>query len=73
MVVQWTTMTYEVSEIEERVICHDIDAEFVFKVTVEPIGVDVRITFVREEYLNYVCTIVRVGYDTSTEVQVSMA
>ena len=66
-------MTYEVSEIEARVICHDIDAEFVFKVTVEPIGVDVRITSVRKEYLDSVCTIVRVSYNTSTEVQVSLA
>ena len=75
MAVQQTTMTYEVSEIETRVkyvICHDTDAEFVFRVTVEPIGVDVRITSIREEYLDSVCTIILVSYDTSTGVQVSL-
>ena len=68
-------MTYEVSEIETRVkyvIYHDTDAEFVFRVTVEHIGVDVCITSIRE-YLDSMCTIVRVSYVTSTGVQVSLA
>ena len=61
MVVQWTTMTYEVSEIETRVkyvICHDTDAEFAFRVTVEPTGMNVRITSVREDYLDSLYTII---------------
>ena len=68
-------MTYEVSEIETRVkyvICHDIDAELAFRVVVEPIRVDVRISVVIEEYMDSVCTIIRVTYDTSTGVQVSL-
>ena len=76
MAVQWTTMTYEFSEIQTRVkyvIYHNTDAEFVFRVTVEPIGVDVRIKSIREEYLDSVYTIIRVSYDTSTGVQVSLA
>ena len=55
------------------VICHDTDAEFIFKVIVEPIIVDVCIISVREEYLDSVCTIIRVSYDTSTGVHVSLA
>ena len=49
------------------VICHDTDAEFIFRVIVEPIIVDVCIISVRE-YLDSVCTIIRVSYDTSTRV-----
>ena len=41
MVVQWATMIYEVTSIEtliRYIICHDADAELVFKITILPIG-----------------------------------
>ena len=53
-------MVYEVTATEtlmRYIVCHDIDAELVFKVTVLPIGADARVSYVREEHLNIVSTI----------------
>ena len=49
MAVYWTTMVYEVSGAETsvlHVISHDADAELAFKVSVVPIGADVRVSAV---------------------------
>ena len=49
MAVYWATMVYEVSPAETQVwymVCHDADAELVFKVTVIPIGADARVSSV---------------------------
>ena len=54
MVVYWTTMVYEISGAEtsvRHVICHDADAELAFKISVVPIGADVRVSAVREEQI----------------------
>ena len=51
---------YEVTTAETLVryiVCHDIDAELVFKVTVLPIRADARISSIQEEHLDSVCTI----------------
>ena len=43
MAVQWASMVYEVTPEETQVryvVCHDADAELVFKVTVIPIRAD---------------------------------
>ena len=52
MAVYWTTMVYKVSAAEtsvRHVVCHDADAELAFKISVVPIGADVRVSTVREE------------------------
>ena len=75
MAVQWATMVYEVTAIETLVryiIYHDIEAELVFKVTVLPIGGDAHVLSVREKHLDNVCTIFRVYYVTSLDVQVTL-
>ena len=53
MAVYWATIVYEVAAAETTVryvVCHDADADVVFKVSVVPIGVDARISSVREEH-----------------------
>ena len=75
MAVYWTTMVYEVSAGEtsiRHVISHDADAELAFKVSVVPIGADVRVSAVREERDNSVHTIFRVTHATSVDVQVTL-
>ena len=75
MVVQWATLVYEVTTVEilvRYIVCHDIDAELVFKIMVLPIGTDARVSFVREEHLDSVCTIFRVYYATSLDVQITL-
>ena len=69
-------MVYEVTPAETLVryiICHDMDAELVFKVTVLPIGADARVSVVREEHEDSVCTIFHIYYATSLDVQVILA
>ena len=75
MAVYWTTMVYEVSAAEtsiRHVISHDADAELAFKVSVIPIGADVRISAVREEREDSVHTVFRVTHATSVDVQVTL-
>ena len=46
MAVYWATMVYEVSAVETSVryvVCHDADADLVFKVSMVPIGADARV------------------------------
>ena len=76
MAVYWTTMVYEVSGAEmsiRHVISHDADAELAFKVSVVPIGADVRVSAVREERDDSVHTIFRVTHATSVDVQVTLS
>ena len=75
MAVYWTTMIFEVVGAEtsvRHVICHDSDAELSFKVSVVPIGADVRISAVREEREDSVHTVFRVTHATSVDVQVTL-
>ena len=76
MAIYWTTMVYEVSGAEmsiRHVICHDVDAELAFKVSVVPIGADVRVSAVREEHKDRVHTVFRVTHATSLDVQVTLS
>ena len=76
MAVYWTTMVYEVSGAEtsiRHVICHDADAKLAFKVSVVPIGVDVRVSAVREEREDSVHTVFHVTHATSLDVQVTLS
>ena len=76
MVVYWTTMVYEVSGAEtsiRHVISHDADAELAFKVSVVPIGVDVRVSAVREECEDSVHTVFHVTHATLLDVQVTLS
>ena len=75
MAVYWTTMVYEVIGAEtsiRHVICHDVDAELAFKVSVVPIGVDVRVSAVREEREDSVHTVFRITHATSVDDQVTL-
>ena len=75
MVVQWASIVYEVTSAETSVryvVCHDADVELVFKVTVVPIGVDARVSSVREEHEDNVYSIFRVTYATSLDVEVTL-
>ena len=75
MAMYWATMVYEVLPAETSVryvICHDADAELVFKVTVLPIGADARISSVREEHEDIVYSIFRITYATALDVEVSL-
>ena len=76
MAVQWATMVYEVTSAETLVryiVCHNADAELVFKVTVLPIGADAQVSAVREEHEDSVCSIFCIYYATSLDVQVTLA
>ena len=76
MAVYWTTMVYEVSGAEtsvRHVISHDADAELAFKVSVVPIGADVRVSAVREEREDSVHTIFCITHATSLDVQVTLS
>ena len=75
MAVYWATMVNEVSAAETTVryvICHDVDVDVVFKVSIVPIGADVRISSVQEEHEDNVHLIFRVTYATSLEVEVTL-
>ena len=75
MAVQWATIVYEVTPAEILVwyiVCHDSDVELVFKVTVVPIGADARVSSMREELEDSVCTIFCIYYATSLDVQVTL-
>ena len=75
MAVYWATMVYEVSAAETSmrfVVCHDADADLVFKVSVVPIGADARVSSVREEHEDNVHSIFRVTYATSLDVEVTL-
>ena len=75
MVVQWASMVYEVTPEETQVryvVCHDADAELVFKVTVIPIGADARVSSMREKHEYSVYSIFRVTYATTLDVEVSL-
>ena len=74
MAVYWVTMVYEVVAAEATVryvVCHDADADVVFKVSVVPIGADARISSVRKEHEDNVHSIFYVTYATSLEVEVT--
>ena len=76
MAVQWATIVYEVTIAETLVryiVCYDTNAELVFKVTVLPIGADARVSSVREEDEDSVCSIFHIYYATSLDVQVTLA
>ena len=76
MVVYWTTIVYEVLGAEtsvRHVICHDADAKLAFKISVVPIGADVRVSAVREECEDSVHTIFRITHATSLDVQVTLS
>ena len=76
MAVYWTTMVYEVSAAETsvwHVICHDADAELAFKISVVPIGANVRVSTVREEREDSVHMIFRITHATSLDVQVTLS
>ena len=75
MAVYWATMVYEVSAAETTVrcvVCHDANADVVFKVSVVPIGADARISSVQEEHEDSVYSIFRVTYATSLDVEVTL-
>ena len=75
MAVQWASMVYEVSHAETQIqyiMCHDADAELVFKVTVVPIEADARVSSVREEYEDSVYSIFRITYATFLDVEVTL-
>ena len=75
MVVQWASMVYEVTPAEtsvQYVVCHNADAELVFKVTVVPIGADAQVFSVREEHEDSVYSIFHVTYATSLDVEVTL-
>ena len=68
-------MVYEVTPEETQVryvVCHDADAELVFKVTVLPIGADTRISSMREEHEDNVYSIFRITYAIALDVEVSL-
>ena len=68
-------MTYKVTEAESLVkynICHDTDSDMTFWVTVEPIGASVRMSTIREEHFDSICTTFRVFYETTINVQVTL-
>ena len=69
-------MVYEVTPAETLVryiVCHDADAELMFKVTVLPIGADARVSAKREEHEDSVYSIFSIYYSTSLDVQVTLA
>ena len=75
MAVHWATIVYEVSAAEttmQYIVYHDADTNVVFKVSVVPIGVDARISSVREEHEDSVHSIFRVTYATSLEAEVTL-
>ena len=75
MVVYWATIVYEVVAAETTVrymVCHDVDADVVFKVSEIPIGADARISSVREEHEDSIHSIFGVTYATSLEVEVTL-
>ena len=75
MAVQWASMVDEVTPAETSVrdvVCHDADAELVFKVTVVPIGANARVSSMREEHEDSVYSIFRVTYITSLDVEVTL-
>ena len=76
MAVYWTTLVYKVSGAEtsiRHVISHDADAELAFKVSVVPIGADVRVSVVREKREDSVHTVFCVTHTTSLDVQVTLS
>ena len=69
-------MVYEVTPAETLVryiVYHDADAELVFKVNVLSIWANARVSSVREEHEDSVCSIFRIYYATSLDVQVTLA
>ena len=75
MAVYWVTIVYEVTAVETTVryvVCHNADADVVFKISVVPIGADACISSVREEHKDNVHFIFRVTYATSLEVEVTL-
>ena len=75
MAVYWASMVYEVSAAETQVhyvVINDDDADLVFKVTVLPIGANARISSVREEHEDSVCSMFHITYATALDVEVSL-
>ena len=76
MAVYWTTIVYKVLGAEtsvRHVINHDTDTELAFKISVVPIGADIRVSVVREEREDSVHTIFRITHATSLDVQVTLS
>ena len=76
MTVYWATTVYKITEVETLVryiVYHDTDAELVFRIMVQPIGVEVLLSAIREDYLDSICMTFRVLYTTSTDVQVTLS
>ena len=75
MAVYGVSMVYKFTAAETQVryvVSHDADADLEFKVTVPSIGVDARISAVREEHDDSVHSIFRVTYATDIDVEVSL-
>ena len=75
MAVQWASMLYEVTPAETSVryvVCHDADAELVFKVTVVLIGADARVSSVREVHEDRFYSIFCITYATTLDVEVTL-
>ena len=75
MVVYWATVVYEITEAETLVryiVCRDTNEELVFRIMVQPIWAEVRLSAIREEYLDGICMTFHVFYTTSIDVQVTL-
>ena len=75
MAVYWATMVYEVSAAETSVryvVCHDADADLVFKVTVLLIGANTYISSVCDKHKDSVHSIFCITYATTLDVEVSL-
>ena len=75
MAVYGVSMVYKFTAVETQVryvVSHDADIDLEFKVTVLPIGVDARISAVREEHDDSVHSIFHVTYATDIDVEVSL-
>ena len=70
MAIQWASYSTETQV--RYVVCPDIDAELVFKVTVVPIGADARVSSMRKEHEDSVYSIFRITYTTSLNVEVAL-
>ena len=74
--MQWASMTYEVTKMEMLVrykFCHDPDSEIIFRVMVQPIEAEVRLSAIQEEHLDSIYTTFCIFYTTSTDVQVILS
>ena len=54
------------------IIYPDVETEIAFRVGVEPIEASIHISVIRENYLNSICITIRVFYETTIDVQVTL-